>query len=343
MTITIPDGATIIVKDEAGNIVTAEDDGSYVLLDGTYTYTVSKSGYYPTSDSFTVSGAAQTVNVSLSAIVYVPTYAPTVESTDGGSTAVSNQYPVIGQTVTITTAPDAGYEVGKVAVTDQNGNPVAVTDNGDGTYTYVQPYGKVTIEVTYVPVADEPCDGGEGCLSARFSDLNSSLWYHSATDYVLSKGLMNGVGGGKFEPNGTLTRGMLAQILYNLEGRPEVSGDMPFTDVAESRYYYDAIKWASANGIVEGYGSGKFAPDDAITREQLAVMLWRYAGSPAATQKELSFTDAGESSSWAMEALLWANENGVMNGSGNGILNPKGNATRAHVAQMMMNFLKNVK
>ena len=111
-------------------------------------------------------------------------------------------------------------------------------------------------------------------------------------------------------------------------------------DVAEGAWYTEAIRWATSQGIVGGYGNGMFGPNDNITREQLAVMLWRYAGSPAATDKELHFTDADQASGYALEALRWAVENGIISGYGNGQLAPQGLATRGQVAQMLMNFLK---
>ena len=104
----------------------------------------------------------------------------------------------------------------------------------------------------------------------------------------------------------------------------------------------DAVIWANANGIVGGYGGGVFGPDDPITREQLAAILWRYAGSPESSHSLDAFTDAGQISDWAMDAMRWANENGVLNGDGSGHLIPRGNATRAHVAQMIQNFLENI-
>lgn len=184
---------------------------------------------------------------------------------------------------------------------------------------------------------DVPCDGGRDCPSRAFSDLDSSKWYHEAVDYAIENGLMSGFTDGTFKPNGTLTRAMLAQILYNLEDQPAVSGSSGFTDVKDTDWYAKAVTWAARNGLVTGYTNGTFGPEDPITREQLAVILWRYAGSPRATGT-LRFTDA-EVSEYAVEAMLWATQNGVINGS-NGRLNPKGNATRAEVAQMLMNFIR---
>ena len=152
---------------------------------------------------------------------------------------------------------------------------------------------------------------------------------------------MGGYGNGLFGPNNNLTRAQLAQILYNREGKPTVTGSSPFTDVANGAWYSDAITWAAANGIVSGYGGGKFGPNDNITREQLATILWRYSKSPAATNKELHFNDADEISGYALDAIRWAVEHGILNGFGDGRLGPKGLATRAQVAQMLKNFIEN--
>ena len=158
-------------------------------------------------------------------------------------------------------------------------------------------------------------------------------------EYALQSGLMGGYNSERFGTNDNLSRAQLAQILYNKEGRPAVTDGSNFADVAPGAWCAPAITWAAERGIVGGYGNGMFGPDDNITREQLAVMLWRYAGSPAATDKELHFTDADKVSGYARDALRWAVENSVINGKGGGILDPKGLATRAQVAQMLKNYL----
>ena len=207
------------------------------------------------------------------------------------------------------------------------------------------PSRAVTVKATFVPLPDDtqkPCDGGASCPSRSFTDLGSvGTWYHEAVDYVLRHGLMGGYGNGQFGPDNHLSRAQFAQILFNKEGRPVVNYLLQYSDVADGAWYTEAIHWATSQGIVGGYGNGMFGPNDNITREQLAVMLWRYAGSPAATDKELHFTDADKASGYALEAMRWAVENGVINGKGNGILDPKGLATRAQVAQMLKNFLNN--
>lgn len=151
---------------------------------------------------------------------------------------------------------------------------------------------------------------------------------------------MNGYGNGIFAPDAYLSRSMLAQILYNREGRPVASGNNAFSDVSSDAWYSDAVAWAAELGIVSGYGNGLFGPGDNITREQPAVMLWRYAGEPAAANKALLFHDVDEVSGYALNALRWAVGNGIINGKGGGILDPRGQATRAQIAQMLMNYLR---
>ena len=150
---------------------------------------------------------------------------------------------------------------------------------------------------------------------------------------------MAGYANGKFGPNDDLSRAEFAQIIYNKEGRPSAGG-REFTDVKAGKWYANAISWAAEREIVTGVGENQFAPDRSITREELATMLWRYAGSPEPVNTTLNFTDSGKVSGYAAKAVLWANENGIVNGKGNGILDPKGKATRAETAQMLMNYLK---
>lgn len=190
------------------------------------------------------------------------------------------------------------------------------------------------------PEETKPCDGGADCPFHGYTDLDVTAWYHEAVDYALNNDLMGGFGKGLFGPNNSLTRAQLAQILYNRAGRPAVTGGSKFTDVASGQWYTDAIIWASQNGIVSGYGGEIFGPDDNITREQLAVMLWRCANSPAAANKELDFSDADETSSYALDAIRWAVANGIINGDGSGSLDPRGQATRAQAAQMLKKFIE---
>lgn len=176
--------------------------------------------------------------------------------------------------------------------------------------------------------------------SKRFIDVASDSWAADAVAFASGHELFNGISPDTFGPDLPMTRGMLAMVLHNLEGNPEQATAETFSDVDASAWYAEAVAWSSARGIVSGYGNGLFGPGDNITREQLAVMLWRYAGEPAATNKELHFNDADEVSGYALDALIWTIENNIINGKGSGILDPRGQTTRAQVAQMLMNYLR---
>lgn len=272
------------------------------------------------------------------------TYAVTVEKAEHGKVTASPSRASSGTPVTITVTPDEGYELEKLTVTNATGNELELTAKGGGKYTFTMPASQVKIQVSFRENAPgwENCPGGVDCPAYSYGDVDTSAWYHEAVDYVLVNGLMSGYGNGVFGPNDHLSRAQLCQILYNKEGRPAVTGSSVFTDVAGTAWYANAVIWANTNGIVGGYGGGLFGPDDPITREQLAAILWRYAGSPGSSHSLDAFTDASQISDWAMDAMRWANENGVLNGDGSGHLIPRGNATRAHVAQMIQNFLENI-
>jgi hypothetical protein len=201
------------------------------------------------------------------------------------------------------------------------------------------PEARVTVTATFKNSdgTEEPKE--ENCPSEKFTDVNTGLWYHEAVDYVLEKGIMEGNGNGTFTPNANLSRAQLAQILYNVAGKPEVTAENPFTDVPDTQWYAKAVIWAAQAGVVEGNGDGTFSPTKNISRQDLAVMLWRYAGKPEATQTSLDFTDAAQVSDYAEQALLWANEVGIVQGD-KGVLNPKGSATRAEAATMIMRYLE---
>ena len=165
-------------------------------------------------------------------------------------------------------------------------------------------------------------------------------------DYALTNGLMNGVGGGRFEPDGQLTRAQLVTVLYRAAGEPDTGKQVnPFTDVPDDTWYTKAVIWAANNGIVNGVAKNTFAPDDSITREQIAAMLYRYAGAEAAKEDKLSaFPDAAKVSDWAKEALNWAVASGLINGvadaNGTANLEPQATATRAQIATILMRWLE---
>ena len=184
----------------------------------------------------------------------------------------------------------------------------------------------------------------EICPSKDFTDVPADAWYHGAVDYAVANGLMNGTSPTTFEPGTATTRGMIVTILWRLEGSPAVSSANPFTDVAKGAWYTDAITWAAANGIVNGKGGGKFGPTDTLTREQFATILYRYAkdykGYDVSAAADISgYTDAGSVSSWALDAVKWANAEGLVNGRTPTTLVPGGSASRAEAAAIFMRFL----
>lgn len=183
----------------------------------------------------------------------------------------------------------------------------------------------------------------DNCPSGAFIDVDSSQWYHEAIDYVVSHGYMKGMQQTAFEPNGTMTRAMLVTALYRVAGMPDTTAKHPFTDLRDD-WYYDAVTWAYENDIVNGTTPTTFSPEKPVTREQLAAILYRYAkAAPPAQEKLSAFPDSGLISDYAKEAMNWAVNEGVINGSLDGgalLLRPQGNAIRAEIAQMLMNYLE---
>lgn len=172
-----------------------------------------------------------------------------------------------------------------------------------------------------------------------FIDVKGGDWYYDAVEYTVEKGLLSGMSTNIFAPDTELSRAMVVQILYSMEGKPAVTGTSPFADVAEDAWYADAVKWAASQGIVDGVGDGRFAPEAQVTREQLALILFGYAGSPDAPAQDLTgFADAGQVSAWSADALRWAVGSNIISGKTGNVLNAQGTATRAEVAQMIMKF-----
>ena len=265
-------------------------------------------------------------------------YTVSVEDTDNGSVEVSPTRASKGSTVTVTVKPDEGYELDELTVTDKNGESVKLTDKGDGKYTFKMPASKVTVEAVFTAAKVE---------GLPFTDVTSGDWFYDAVAYVYDKGMMEGTTDTTFAPTMNLTRSMIAQVLYNLEERPEAPGAAGFPDVAADAWYADAVNWAAARGIVKGYDTGAFGPEDSVTREQLAAILYRYAQAKGydTTQGGMAvreFSDSASISDWAQTAMSWAVNAQVLSGKGNGVLDPQGTATRAEVAQMLMNFGEHV-
>ena len=331
-------GATLAVKYEDGSIKTVDITADMVSgFDSSTTGTVrinvtyeGHSTWFNVSIVSRVSGGGGSSSYSISVD----------KNIDNGSVTVSPKSASSGRTVTITVKPDEGYELDELTVTDKNGDEIELTDKGDGRYTFKMPRSKVTIEASFVEI-----DHQDTCPAAGFRDVDEDAWYHEAVDYALDNGLMSGVSDREFAPGSTLTRAMVAQMLYSLEGKP-AAGRADFADVAEGAWYADAISWAASEGIVSGYGD-TFGPNDPITREQLALILYGYAQMKEydTTQGGMSireFSDYTSISGWALEGLDWAVNAGLLSGKGNNTLAPTAGATRAEVAQIFMMFCQEV-
>lgn len=269
------------------------------------------------------------------------TYKVTTSAVNNGGVNASPSSAEKGAAITITLSPDKGYKLDKLTVTDGSGKTVSTVKKSDTVYTFTMPASAVKVGVSYVKATETPSE-------TKFNDVSANDWFASAVDYVTGKGMMNGTADNTFSPKANTTRGMVVTVLYRLENQPSTSA-ASFTDVASSAYYANAVAWANANGIVSGYGSGKFGPNDKVTREQLAAILYRYAQykkydvSVGEDTNILSYNDAQSISTYAIPAIQWACGAGVVTGKSGSKLDPKGNATRAEVAAMLMRFCENVK
>lgn len=255
---------------------------------------------------------------------------PATCTEDGSKTVVCED---CGETLSTEVIPATGHSFGDWTVTKE----ATCFEDGEETRTC-----SVCQAVETRPIFAN----SDNCPSKAFTDLDAKAWYHEGVDYALTNGLMNGVGGGKFEPDGQLTRAQLVTVLYRAAGEPDTGKQVnPFTDVADDAWYTKAVIWAANNGIVNGVAKNTFAPDDSITREQIAAMLYRYAGAEAAKEDKLSaFPDAAKVSDWAKEALNWAVASGLINGvadaNGTANLEPQATATRAQIATILMRWLE---
>ena len=264
-------------------------------------------------------------------------YAVTVSTADNGSVAVSPKNAEKGDTVTVTVTPDEGYVLESLTVTDKDGDKVSTTKGEDGKYTFTMPGSTVTVKAVFAE---------EGTVSELpFEDVSVDQWFYEAVKYVYDNELMNGISATEFNPNGLLTRGTIAQVLFNLEGA-DADAAAVFDDVPADAWFADAVNWAAANNIVTGYGDGTFGPDNNITREQMAAILYRYAqfkGYDVSAKGDLTaFTDGDNVSEWATDALAWCVGAKLINGRDNGTVDATGTATRAEIAQIFMNFCENI-
>lgn len=271
--------------------------------------------------------------------------------TDGGT--INGEYPTTYTKGTVTVLPTnvtkSGYTFLGWFTAASGGvqvKQIEATETGEKTFyarwqKNVLPPPPITPGTPSAPVTPAKPAAPVGL---PFADVSGSDWFYNDVRYVYEKGIMDGTGIDRFSPNAPLTRAMIVTILYRMAGSPSVSGSSDFTDVAAGKWFAKAVAWAAANGIVNGYGSGLFGPNDPVTREQLAAILYRYAvygGMTAVTLEENlgSFADTAQLSAYAIQAMNWAVGQGLINGSGSNLV-PKAQATRAQVAAIIHRYLE---
>ena len=323
-----------IVGNQVEAVGLASYDNTFVLLDGTPVYPRIR-----IRDRADVVCTAGETPVKTWNITYV---------TDGGT--IGGLYPVTYTEGTVTVLPTDVTKPGYTFLgwfTAYTGGvqvrQIGATETGDKTF-----YARWQKTVLPPP----PVTPGTPVTPARpaapvglpFADVSGSDWFYNDVRYVYEKGIMDGTGADRFSPNAPLTRAMIVTILYRMAGSPSVSGSSDFTDVAAGKWFAKAVAWAAANGIVNGYGDSLFGPNDPVTREQLAAILYRYAvygGMTAVTLEENlgSFADTAQLSAYAIQAMNWAVGQGLINGSGSNLV-PKAQATRAQVAAIIHRYLE---
>lgn len=281
-------------------------------------------------------------------VVIAPTYTSDYYtiSVDGGShgsvsieaepAGINSYYGIRNEYVYIDATPNTGYKVKSVTVVDKYNDSIKVYESSTANrYYFTMPDCNVTVKVEFTPRV----------MSNPFTDVRSTDWFYDAVNYVYSEGIMDGTSVYMFSPNNATSRGMLVTILWRLAGQPVVTGTS-FSDVSSSAYYYYAVLWASKYGIVDGLGNNMFGPDQAITREQFAVILYRYAQhcgySTSANSTLVGYADSNKISSYALTAMRWACGAGLFEGDERANLNPQGQTTRAAAAKLLMTFQENV-
>lgn len=268
--------------------------------------------------------------------------------TDGGT--IGGLYPVTYTEGTVTVLPTNVTKPGYTFLgwfTAYTGGvqirQIGATETGDKTF-YARWHKTVLPPPPVTPGTPVTPARPAAPVGLPFADVSSSDWFYNDVRYVYEKGIMDGTGADRFSPNAPLTRAMIVTILYRMAGSPSVSGSSDFTDVAAGKWFAKAVAWAAANGIVNGYGDSLFGPNDPVTREQLAAILYRYAvygGMTAVTLEENlgSFADTAQLSAYAIQAMNWAVGQGLINGSGSNLV-PKAQATRAQVAAIIHRYLE---
>ena len=327
------------VKSMADSVIEVPDGTSFTLPDARRTGYDLVGWEDEDNDSYDVGDEVKiTDDITFTAIweeIDEGEYAIKIVVSGNGEVKASDKYADKGDRITLTVDPDRGYELYSLTITDADGDKVSYRDRGDGEYTFTMPDSKVTVKAVFTKIV----------TGLPFVDVASNAWYYDAVEYVYDNELFEGMSAYIFGPNEPMNRAMLVTVLYRLEDEPRVTAANNFSDVVNNSWYEDAVLWANEHGIVEGYGNGLFKPLDNINREQIATIMYRYAiykGMDTVTLEEnlIGFVDGNKVSGWAVQAMNWAVGQGIFSGRGANNLEPQSNATRAEVAQIMMNYLE---
>ena len=357
------------------------EDGQVALVKSIYIYNETSDTYTTAKTRMDMSGTQYrcvvknsigevTSDAATLTVTAIPTYTITVQTDGHGTASATPTSAKAGDQITLTATPNSGYRFSGWTSSDN----ITFANAGSAQTTFTMQDKAVTITANWKKKSsgssysltegiprdeekepektenekpeDEKPENTETIIpSARFNDVGIFDWYYEGVTYVSEKGLMSGMGDGAFAPNTALSREMMGTILWNMAGKPEANDVAPFLEVTSDKYYAEAIAWANENGIVAGFGD-TFGVGQTITREQFAVMLYNYAVFKGydTTQGGMAireFTDFEKISDYAVTAMTWAVNNGIIGGYEDGSLRPQGGATRAEAASMLMNFCKN--
>lgn len=328
--------ATMEVSYDASKLrlVNAKDEG--LLKDSIFSDSYSRNPYY-----LSWNDALATVNNCAEGIIATLTFEILPEAAVGKTEVVLN---LSDPEIFDTNLNEVAF-TGKNGIITIQGTESGGTGNGSSTGTVGGGGGIIEEEAVEEEVGEtvpeiEKVGGAE--LYAKYTDLKANAWYRTFVEFMLEKGYMSGMSETAFQPNGTITRAQLVTILYHMEGSPTITvSHVPFTDVKAESWYGTSVIWAATKGIVSGVGNEMFAPNKAITREQLATILWNYNGAVIGEKSNIDgYKDSGRISSYAVNAVNWAVGSGIISGFSDATLAPSGTATRAQTTAMLYNYIK---
>ena len=296
--------------------------GSFKIEDGCAVFTIYGFSTFELSGTVTYVEPSSGGGSSSSSRRY-DVSAPSVKH---GDVTVSPKTASKGDTVTITVKPDSGYELDTLTVKDASGSKIKVKDKGDGKFTFTMPASKVTVSAEFAEI--ETLD---------FADVSTDAYYYEAVKWAAKKGITGGTGDGTFNPNGSCTRAHIVTFLWRAAGSPEPKSTVSFADVPAGSYYAKAVAWAVENGITLGTGDGTFSPNATCTRAQSVTFLYRALGTAPTTVN--GFTDVAADAFYA-DAVAWAVESGVTNGTSASTFSPNNGCTRAQIVTFLYRTMK---